>query len=645
MKRIFTLLLAFALVFTLTSASFAAGIADAKIKVNLTCDNKNLVTVETGDEIIVKYSVENMSANTGFMVSQIANEIFYDPDDFNLTESTITDHLGGQTTEVMEGSGGKRVIYFNKWEQPAKEYSAKQLVGSFKLEVTAPEGTVSVISSDAINMGVCYGADTYDMEKADLTVVVGNVELFDVIYKDGSTPLSTTKVAAGNITVGAAPTSTPSGYKFDGWQIGTTLYQPNDTYTVNANTVFTAKWSKITTNNNNNGGGGGGGGGGGAAKKTYKLSFETNEGSSIAENSVVNLTNYKPIRSGYTFAGWYLDAKLSQPATALTMTKDTTVYAAWTRGGAGSNVNKYILSFEENGGSDIADTPKVKGTTVDLSKYITEKSGYSFDGWHTDKDFKNKVTTVKMDSDITLYAKWVKGDNGYKPNPNYKPDIFTSEHIAYIVGREGGYIDPNANLTRAEAATMFFRLIDAPVLAEGKTTDNAFNDVNEGDWFNTAVSTLANLEVLNGRTANTFEPNATITRAEFMTIVARLSEAQHSGKDMFLDISGHWAKDYINIAASINWANGDNGMFRPDDNVTRAEAMTIINRANSRLPENVSDLLDGMTTFVDNADTNAWYYLNIQEATNSHNYGRKSDGVHEKWTGLNANPNWAELEG
>ncbi len=310
----------------------------------------------------------------------------------------------------------------------------------------------------------------------------------------------------------------------------------------------------------------------------------------------------------------------------------------------GGSVTRYTLRFETNGGSSIDNVLKIRNTTVNLSKYITVRSGFSFGGWYTEKELVNKVLSVKMQSSMTIYAKWIEGDNGYESNPNYKPDIFTSEHNAYIVGRAGGYIVPNENLTRAEAATMFFRLLDGQILIEGMTKQNNFSDVNEGDWFNTAVSTLTNLGVLNGRTPDTFAPDALITRAEFMTIVARLSEAKYDGDNLFDDIAGHWAQDYINIAASIKWANGYGDVFNPDSNITRAEAFTIVNRSTNRLPENVSDLLDGMETFVDNSDTDAWYYINIQEATNSHNYKIKEDGVHEKWTSLKENPDWETIE-
>jgi len=159
-----------------------------------------------------------------------------------------------------------------------------------------------------------------------------------------------------------------------------------------------------------------------------------------------------------------------------------------------------------------------------------------------------------------------------------------------------------------------------------------------------AVSTLAKLVILKGRTPETFEPNACITRAEFTTIAARFSDATWNGADLFSDIAGHWARDYINAAASIGWIVGENGIFRPNDNITRAEVMTLVNRMLERQPESKDDILPGMTQWVDNMDENAWYYWAVQEATNSHDYEMKADGVHEKWTKLIDNPDWTTLE-
>lgn len=229
-----------------------------------------------------------------------------------------------------------------------------------------------------------------------------------------------------------------------------------------------------------------------------------------------------------------------------------------------------------------------------------------------------------------------QGDGSAKPT-------LTTEHIAYIVGREGIYIAPEENITRAEVATIFFRLLTEDVRNANYTKENGFEDSNIGDWYNAAVSTLAKLGIVNGRTGDGYQPSEFITRAEFTTIAARFSEAVYDGDDLFYDIAGHWAEGYINSAASIGWIEGENGIFRPDDNITRAEVMTIVNRMLGRQPKTRDDLIEGMTEWVDNNE-NAWYYLAVQEATNSHEYERNADGVHEKWTTLVENPDWDSLQ-
>ena len=212
------------------------------------------------------------------------------------------------------------------------------------------------------------------------------------------------------------------------------------------------------------------------------------------------------------------------------------------------------------------------------------------------------------------------------------------------IGDEG-YVRPKSNITRAEAATIFFRLLKDEVRNEALTTENVFDDVNEGNWFNTAVSTLANLGIVNGRTDTTYAPNEPITRAELTTIVARMTEAKYEGEAMFDDISGHWAEGYINLAASIGWVEGDgDGKFRPDDKITRAEVMTLINRVLDRVPETMEDLHKDMKVWPDNADTNAWYYIAVQAATHSFECEKKADGVHIKITKIIDNFDWTIYE-
>lgn len=316
-----------------------------------------------------------------------------------------------------------------------------------------------------------------------------------------------------------------------------------------------------------------------------------------------------------------------------------------TGGGGTATTKKYALTFNTDGGSAIDSLEAKEGTKVSLGKYVSEKTGYKFDGWYSDKELTKKITEVTLNKDTTVYAKWVVSED--KPiveKPDYKPGILTDEHYAYIVGREGGMIAPESDITRAEVATIIYRLLDEDERNKAKTKENVFTDVNEDDWFNTAVSTLASLELVKGRTTDTFAPNAFITRAELATIFARMVEVEYDGKVLFSDVSGHWAESYINEAATAEWIVGYNGLFRPDDNITRAEVMTLVNRVLNREPESKADLLDGMTTWKDNANENAWYYLAVQEATNSHTCEMKADGKHEKWTSLTENPDWSKLE-
>lgn len=382
---------------------------------------------------------------------------------------------------------------------------------------------------------------------------------------------------------------------------------------------------------------------GDSAQDTCTLTFNTNGGSKIEpvtknKGETVNLSSYPtPVKSGYDFDGWYSDSALSKSVTSVTLNENTTVYAKWSKeqsgGGSSGASSSFKLTFETNGGTEVKAVSKSKNTTVDLTNYTTSKDGFSFDGWYSDKKLTQKVTEIKMTANLTVYAKWTEKQSSNTSNTS-KPSMLTDKHTAYIVGRADGSFCPGDKLTRAEAAQMLYRLLDEDIKQKSTAYENTFGDVNDDDWFNTAVSTLAELEILKGRSADVFAPQDCITRAEFTAIMARFSDAQYSGEDLFSDIAGHWAQNYINIAASINWVQGENGIFRPNDNITRAEVVTLINRALRRLPESKSDLVDDMITPPDNTDENTWYYLAVQEAVNGHEYELKSDGIHEKWTEL-----------
>ena len=221
----------------------------------------------------------------------------------------------------------------------------------------------------------------------------------------------------------------------------------------------------------------------------------------------------------------------------------------------------------------------------------------------------------------------------------------TTDHFAYIVGYGNGEVRPQNNITRAEVATIFFRLLTDDVRDENLTKTNRYSDVAATSWYNTAVSTLSSMGIITGYPDGTFRPNAAITRAEFAAIAARFDNDGDKTAAKFSDIATHWAKDEISIAYNNGWITGyPDGTFGPQRDITRAETMTLVNRVLNRQPETEEDLLPNMTVWTDNANPKAWYYLAVQEATNSHYYKFKTNSKYEKWTELRETRDWTQLE-
>lgn len=235
-------------------------------------------------------------------------------------------------------------------------------------------------------------------------------------------------------------------------------------------------------------------------------------------------------------------------------------------------------------------------------------------------------------------------DDDKDKTPAKTPDALNGEdHFDYIVGDADGRVHPERNITRAEVASIFFRLLKDDVRSENLTDQNTFTDVSADAWYNVAVSTMSDMDIVFGRTDYQFDPDAYITRAEFAAIAARFDSGSYSGDDLFTDIEGHWAADQINRAAEKGWITGyPDGTFGPNRYITRAEAVTMINRVLNRMPKDKDALHEDMKVFVDNADTNAWYYLAILEATNSHEYKKDKDGVYETWTDVLPARDWAQ---
>ena len=314
----------------------------------------------------------------------------------------------------------------------------------------------------------------------------------------------------------------------------------------------------------------------------------------------------------------------------------TYVYRFGSTGGGSSSGHstRYTLHYESNGGTTYKDERCSSGTKVTLDKTPTRES-YTFTGWYADKALTQKITSVTMNSDKTVYAGWEATGVPDKLNGD--------DHFAYVIGYPDGKVHPEGNISRAETATIFFRLLKSDIRDGNLTADNEFSDVSDGQWHNKAVSTMAKLGIVKGRRADRFDPDASITRAEFAAICARFNTKPVENSGSFSDISGHWAENEIERAAAFGWISGyPDGTFRPDARITRAEAMTMINRVLCRMPQSKSDLLDSMVTWPDNKPSD-WHYLAVQEATNSHDFNRQGE-VGESWTKLTSVPDWTRYQ-
>ena len=280
---------------------------------------------------------------------------------------------------------------------------------------------------------------------------------------------------------------------------------------------------------------------------------------------------------------------------------------------------------------------------------ITPDSGYHIKDVLVDGKSVGAVSTYTFENVVdnhTIHATFAR-----KHTPTVEiPDddalgLNTTDHFAYIVGYGNGEVRPQNNITRAEVATIFFRLLTDDVRDENLTKTNRYSDVAATSWYNTAVSTLSSMGIITGYPDGTFRPNAAITRVEFAAIAARFDNDGDKTAAKFSDIATHWAKDEISIAYNNGWITGyPDGTFGPQRDITRAETMTLVNRVLNRQPETEDDLLPNMTVWTDNANPKAWYNLAVQEATNSHYYEFKTNSQYEKWTELRETRDWQAPE-
>ena len=328
----------------------------------------------------------------------------------------------------------------------------------------------------------------------------------------------------------------------------------------------------------------------------------------------------------------------------------------------------YTLTYDVTGDLPEGYTAPEKQTLVNGSSYTVadvpasvsgSKDGvngtFSFNGWKKD-DGTVLTGEQQLTADLTLHGVWTftkkSSSGGHRPSnpPVTIPDdvptgLNGKDHYAYVVGYPDGMVYPQKNITRAEVATIFFRLLTDETREANMTKSNGYNDMKDGAWYTCAVSTLSKMGIIKGYEDGSFKPDASISRAEFAAIAARFDPNGDTTPATFSDVSSHWAKDEISVAANHGWIKGyEDGSFKPDQKITRAETMTLVNRVLKRLPETKDDLHKDMKTWPDNQNESAWFYLAVQEATNSHYQKLKKDGTHETWESMRETRDWAALE-
>lgn len=412
--------------------------------------------------------------------------------------------------------------------------------------------------------------------------------------------------------------------------------------------------------------------------KQYVLRYDANGGTGTMEDQTFPHGQAHPLekcafsREGYRFVGWatekegkvkYEDQKsikLDEEFQNLTNDNEKVyLYAVWQE-------QRVTLSYEPNDaelGSVSSASETVDAVTGTAKGSIAQpKSGARFDGWYsadgtllsTDLKFVPTRADGAVWQGTTYYAHFSAKRSPSTPSTPAKPDetkptlapipemLNGEDHYAYLLGYEDGTVRPNGSISRAEVATVLFRLLKDDVRMQNLTKDNAYSDVSGTAWYAAAVSTLSKMGVISGYPDGTFRPNAPITRAEFAAMIARFDETAKSADTPFTDISGHWAENAIGKAYGNGWVEGSSKtVFCPESNLTRAETATLLNRVLHRLPEKESDLLANQIVWPDNPET-FWGYLAIQEATNSHEYERKADGVHETQTAKRENRDWSK---
>lgn len=330
----------------------------------------------------------------------------------------------------------------------------------------------------------------------------------------------------------------------------------------------------------------------------------------------------KPIKEGYVFDGWYLDIGYTNPVNGtIQIKRNTNLYGRFLP------IEEEVpnaFTVVEGSVTQIPVTSEDGIYTVDIGSLpIPDKTGFVFNGWFLDPYYSEQATgTISIDQNTYIYAEFI---NTVAPSK-----LISDDHIIYIVGYPDGEVKPNGLITREEVAAAFYRLLDPAYRATIETTEHQFSDVAPTRWSNEEIATLANGGFIVGDENGNFNPSRPITRAEFVTIAVKFADMSEVPEtNIFTDITGHWAEEFILRATNEqHWISGyEDHTFRPNNNITRAEAMTIINKMLVRYGDIDADVLQWP-----DVDKNDWFYTNVMEATRDHDYDRHEDGWNENWT-------------
>lgn len=593
------------------------------------------------------------------------------------------------------GDGAKGL--YAKWTANNSKYTVK-----FNANATDAVGTMADAEWDANKMtsvpGCSYvragysfigwklnangtGAFYYEGDYANFSTLVVNGEVTLYAMWEKNTPAQTTatltydvypgtlKAApvtnytkAGTLDVGTeiilpteADINCPAGYHLEGWYTTVVMSNDNlasyakykwtngkampaedltlyanfvkeqDSYTVTFNCNYHDKKETITVPAN--------------TKLIIDPNYGTYAGSTtkttITVTSDTTIADAK--RAGYYFYGWYVTE----------LNGVYTFTAVWNNNYYYNTYSIYYYDYDDCK-SEYANFPYGTSIVIDPNGGTAKLSGTSFSTKQSFNIYRDYTLTDAARSGYTFYG-WdlTKSGSTYYFTAmwsRYKSDVpymlNGTDHYAYIKGYPNGSFKPTDTITRAEAATIFYRLLTDSTRKAYATSYNTFKDVPATAWYNTAVSTMAKLGIVNGGSDGYFRPNDPITRAEIAAMIARCDGAYYTGSStVFSDTYGHWAAGYIDRAYELGWINGYGTTYAPDRYISRAETVAVLNRVLNRAPQYTSDLTRNYTTFSDVA-TSAWYYLDVEEAANSHTYTRKSNGEYETWNKLIADPSW-----